>query len=219
MVVLNSAALASPANPDAGFVQSLYGDVLGRAGTTNEVAAWVAEMNSGLTPQAVAQGFVNSIEHREDEVNILYEEFLHRAPDAIADNWVNALLSGVPDQSVAEAILNSPEFQEAHPDTTDFVQTLYHDVLGRTAGSDEVAGWETALASGETRQSVVASVVGSPEAIDQAVDSFYEDFLGRGRDLPTSNSWVNRLAAGDSTSDVAVGVLSSVEYLQDSAQA
>ena len=176
----------------------------------------MAELNSGTTRLEVAAGFINSPEHRQDQVYTYYEEFLHRAPDPLSVGWVNELLSGVTEENVVEGILDSPEYQSAHQDSTLFIHDLYIDVLGRQGEAAGVAAWQADLASGASRESIVAGFVQSPEAIDQMVESFYAAFLHRQPEQGTSDSWFNMLEQPDgSASDVASGILASGEYQQD----
>ena len=205
---------------DAGYVQSLYHDVLGRVGSADEVSSWLGKIGSGMTIQQVAEGFVDSVEHRQDEVESYYEEFLHRTTDAGAATWVNAMLAGASEEDVAEAILDSPEYQAAHPDATGFIQNLYVDVLGRPADTAGVAVWQAALASGQARSAVVSDFVNSTEAVDQAVESIYGSLLHRQPEALISDQWADMLEAPNaSVSDVAVGILSSPEFIRDSEQA
>ena len=208
---------SSPSSdPDTAYVQSLYKAVLGRTGGNDEVAGWVKELNAGMTRQQVAAGFVNSPEHRRDQVDAYYEEFLHRAPDPTSAAWVDDLLAGASEESVVEGILDSPEYQTAHQDSSLFVTDLYIDVLGRQGGATELSGWQAALTKGTSRQQVVADFVQSTEAIDQIVESFYTAFLHRQREAVTSDSWVTLLEQPDgSATDVATGILSSPEFDQD----
>jgi fibronectin-binding autotransporter adhesin len=215
-VVPNPFSTSPSTDANTAYVQSLYKAVLGRTGADSEVATWLVKLNDGMTRQEVAVGFINSPEHRQDQVNAYYEEFLHRAPDPGSATWVNDLLSGVSEEDVVEGILDSPEYQSAHQDSTQFVQDLYIDVLGRQGESSGVSGWLTALASGTSREAVVAAFVQSTEAIDQVVDSFYTAYLHRQPEPVTSDIWVTMLEQPDgSASDVATGILSSPEFEQD----
>jgi Domain of unknown function (DUF4214) len=203
------------------YVQSLYRAVLGRVGNVVEVDGWVSRMTAGLTQADVAEDFVNSAEHRQDEVNAYYEEFLHRAPDPTSAFWVDKLMNGVSEETIAAAILDSAEYQSAHQDSTVFVQALYTDVLGRVGEGEGVTGWVAALNTGTSRAQVVSDFIHSTEAIDQVVDSFYTAFLHRSRELgSTSAPWVTMLEAPDgSASDVASGILASPEFIQDATTA
>ena len=109
-----------------------------------------------------------------------YQEFLHRAArPGLGRLGQRAAGRASPRRRWPRAILDSPEYQSAHQDPALFVHDLYLDVLGRQGESAGVAGWKAALASGVSRQAVVADFVESNEAIDQIVDSFYAAFLHR----------------------------------------
>jgi hypothetical protein len=215
-VVPNPFSASPSSDANTAFVQSLYKAVLGRTGGDSEVAGWLVKLNDGTTEQEVVMGFINSPEHCQDEVNCYYEEFLHRAPDPSSTVWVNELLAGVSEETITEDFLDSPEYQAANQDSTQFVENLYLDVLGRQGDSSEVAGWLTALASGTSRESVVASFVQSTEAIDQVVDSFYTAYLHRQAEPVSSDVWATMLEQPDGlASDVATGILASPEIDQD----
>jgi Bacterial Ig domain/Domain of unknown function (DUF4214) len=215
--VVPSPFSASP-NPDANtaYIQSLYRAVLGRTGRDSEVASWLGAMNSGMTSQAVALGFVNSLEHRQDQVRAFYQEFLHRAPDPASAYWVNALRSGVSEETVAEGILNSAEYQRAHQDPALFIHDLYIDVLGRQGEPTGVAAWNAVLASGLSRQAIEADFVQSIEASHQIVNGFYAAYLHRPAEVVESDAYVTMLEApGGSATDVALDILASSEFDQD----
>jgi hypothetical protein len=109
-------------SPYLGFVQALYQQVLGRAGSPSEWSIWTRALDSGsLTPGQVAMNFLTSQEYETDLVNGgpfhyapmwegFYPEFLRRAADPTGlAGWVAALRSGVSDQAVLASILGSAE--------------------------------------------------------------------------------------------------------------
>jgi Ice-binding-like/MBG domain (YGX type)/Domain of unknown function (DUF4214) len=213
-----SATPSSDAN--TAYVQSLYQALLGRVGASSEVNSWLIKMNSGMTHQEVAGNFVNSTEYRQDEVDAYYEDFLHRAPDPTSAFWVKALQSGVSEETVAEAILDSPEYQSAHPDSASYVANLYIDVLGRDGDTAGIAGWQAALTSGVSRETIVADFVTSAQANDQIVESEYTAFLHRPREEGASGVWENMLAAPNgSASTVTADILGSPEFEEDAVTA
>ena len=207
-------AATSSGTAAASYVQSLYRDVLGRTGSDAEVAGWVANMAAGMTDAEVATMFVDSLEHRTDEVAAFYSEFLGRGVDVGASTWVDALMAGATEQEVAEAILGSAEFQADHAGTDATIQALYNDVLGREGSDAEVATFRSALSSGASMTQVIATFVGSDEANDRIVASLYTADLHRPEDSGSS-IWQSMLRANASASAVAIGILSSPEYEQD----
>jgi hypothetical protein len=218
VLVVPSPFSGSPSlDANTAYVESLYRAVLGRTGEGEGVAFWAAGLTSGMTRQGVAEDFINSREHRQDEVNAYYEDFLHRAPDPAGSSfWVNALISGVSEETVAELFLDSPEYQSAHQDSTSFLDNLYLDVLGRQNDGGGLAFWQSALTSGTSRETVVADFVQSTEAIDQVINSDYASFLHREPETGGPTIWMDVLESPNgSASTVAVNILASPEFDED----
>jgi len=109
-----------------GFVQALYNKLLGRNGTTAEVAAWVAQLQT-YSEVAVAGAFATSTEYLTDEVEEMYgftpapagsvasllPNLLHRsqAPTgAEIGGWVNSLTASANILAVEEMIAGSTEY-------------------------------------------------------------------------------------------------------------
>ncbi|HLN27113.1 MAG TPA: DUF4214 domain-containing protein [Gemmataceae bacterium] len=87
-----SAALITSGSANAGFIESLYTDLLGRNPASSEVTAWLGVLQTEGTT-AVADAFLHSTEYRSDVVTGYYASILHRttAPTSqeVAD-WVNS---------------------------------------------------------------------------------------------------------------------------------
>jgi hypothetical protein len=126
-----------------GYVQGLYNDVLGRTGSMAELNAWVNVLNTqGQT--AVANGILRSGESLGRIVDALYIRFLGRdSDDAGRASWVSALQHGASLESVEAGFLTSPEYL-GHIDT-EFVQSLYINLLGRTGSTSELAAWDSQI--------------------------------------------------------------------------
>jgi hypothetical protein len=203
------------AGADFDYVYSLYQTVLGRTGTITEVVGWADKLASGWTYQQVAEGFINSTEHRWDQVDYYYSVLLNRAPDPLAVTWVNLLQAGVSEQTVVEDIIASPEFQGEHASDTSYISALYEDVLGRPGSDAEIASWDAQLAGGMTRSQAAAIFVGGHESCTLLVDGDYASYLHRGLD-PVAVDLINELEANTMTIDeMAVGILASDEYIKE----
>jgi hypothetical protein len=108
---LTSAEFNQDHADNTGFVQTLFRDVLGRAGTDAEVANYLRLLQGGTSRAAVAAGFVNSPENAQDTVTALFAQYLQRAPDAGGETgYVAQLLSGANTSLIAAEILASGEF-------------------------------------------------------------------------------------------------------------
>jgi hypothetical protein len=130
-----------PLSSDRAFVQTLYDGVLGRTGTLAELDGWVGLLNTpGQGQAAVASGIQKSSEALGRIVDQLYLRFLGRQSDANGRNgWVNFLAGGGTLEQVETLFLTSPEYL-GHINT-DFVQSLYLNILGRAGRADELALW------------------------------------------------------------------------------
>jgi sugar lactone lactonase YvrE len=103
----------SHASPTA-YLFGLYADVLGRAPDPDGLASWQAAAQSGLSREALADGFLQSPEKQVQFVDRDYADFLGRAGDqAGVAAWMTALQGRrlSPDQ-VAQAFLASVEFYD-----------------------------------------------------------------------------------------------------------
>lgn len=98
----------------------------------------------------------------------MYEALLGRSADQAGTHyWLdNVAANGGNVTSVASAFLASSEYQSKMGGASDatFVQSLYQNMLGRSADAAGLAYWESTLADGASRASVVVSIVGSAEA-------------------------------------------------------
>ena len=161
---------------DNRFVTSLYQSFLGRTPGPTEALGWTNALMNGASQAQVVTGFDQSAEaHQrfaaqiagEDPnsafITILYQGFLGRtaAPTEV-QGWANVLSSGQSQASVAQDFLSSAEYQSIS--NSQFVESLYQGMLGRTAGPTEMQGWTTALANKATRAQIAMGFDQSPEA-------------------------------------------------------
>jgi hypothetical protein len=125
------------------FVQGLYNDLLGRTGSLAELNLWVNVYNA-QGQAAVANGILRSSEALSRIVDSFYIRFLGRQSDAAGRAaWINILQQGASLASVETGFITSPEYL-SHIDT-DFVQSLYLNLLGRTGSSAELALWNNSI--------------------------------------------------------------------------
>jgi hypothetical protein len=211
------AALAG-LSADERFVQALYLDELGRAGTRAELDGWVNGLlnQPGGSRQAVAAGIAGSPEARDHLVRSWYVAFLGRQADGTEEQgWVNAL-AGQTEEQVLSGILASPEFSARAQamglgDTPEgnYVRALYQVLLDRTASSSEVAAWVGGLDSGLSRQAAALAFLHSQEFRTDAFEGYYDALLHRPGDAAGLAGWV---ASGQDPHAVRVGFEASAEF-------
>jgi hypothetical protein len=214
----------SNTDAETAYIRGLYFAFLGRdadrqlpqpdGSSISEAQYWLNQLHSGLTRAQVAQGIVNSPEHRGMEVDSYYQTFLRRAEaPAERDYWVNQFQLGADEATVVEGFLNSPEYQAAHASDSSFVQDLYFSVLGRAGSADELATQEMNLANGMDRATMARMFVTSEEADRQAVTAFFGAYLHRAPDAGL-DFWVAALQGGESLGAVQTGILGDPTFAE-----
>jgi hypothetical protein len=94
-----------------------------------------------------------------------------------------------------------------------FVNALYVDVLGRTAGGGELMNWGLAVTNGMPRSQVAGGFVGSDEFRLLKIDLAYREVLGREPEPAGRLSWLNGMRQGTLSPDDAYRVfMQSQEY-------
>jgi hypothetical protein len=168
---------------NAGFVDLLYDNVLGRDPDPAGFQNWLNAMANGMNRSEVVLAFSEAPENieltrpaveqgiwvRDDQAAMvarLYDTTLDRLPDAQGLNtWVNAIKDGMTSQQAANGFTGSPEFQQKYGslDDTAFVQQLYRNVLDREGEASGIETWKGALLGGMSRADVVLGFSESPE--------------------------------------------------------
>ena len=206
---------------------------------------WTARLtNQTMTQEEVAAGFVNSAEFQSiygtttnsEFVTLLYNNVLHRAPDATGlSNWTGRL----DDQSysreqVVLGFSNSPEFVSNTAGSSlayswvsyqsgwaDNVFRLYQATLGRAPDINGFTNWSAALANGQTEEQVVAGFVNSAEfqsiygttTNSEFVTLLYNNVLHRAPDATGLSNWTGRLDDQSySREQVVLGFSNSPEF-------
>jgi hypothetical protein len=204
------------ADLNTAFVKGLYHGVLGRDGESAGIDFWLLVLSRGVTRKQVTLAFVNSIEHRRQQVDGYYRSFLGRPATEVASSfWVNLLLADGDEGEVIRGILTSKEYTANHAGNSEFVDQLYFLLLGRAAKSDERAQWEGRLSAGESRADVVDGFLRSREAATLLVTKYYAALLYRTGD-PAQEFWISQRSQGTLTeSGVELGFLNSSEFFQN----
>jgi uncharacterized protein YkwD len=199
----------------AGFVQGVYQDLLHRDVVGDEADGWIQMGTSQDQRRAIISGILQGTEYNTNDLNSLYETFLRRTADAAGQAMFLPLLSsGVDERIVAGQILMSGEYVGSARDVL-WIGRMYQEVLGRTAGPDEIAGWLSLLRSGATRVQVADNIAGSQEAYGQLVTQIFHDLLGRDPDAATAATYVNMLQSGSHRADIEAAVVVGPEYVAE----
>lgn len=159
-------------------------------------------------------------------VSQLYQNVLHRAPDAAgAQNFVNALNSGGLKADALVSIANSAEnranLRPIAGDKNDGeAARLYQAALNRAPDSAGLSLFSTALSNGATPEQIAHGFVTSTEFANNYggltnpndfVAQLYKNVLHRAPDAAGAQNFTNALNAGASRESVLVGLSDSTE--------
>jgi Ca2+-binding RTX toxin-like protein len=237
--------LATSPTDTAGQVYRIYEATLNRAPDQGGLTNWVNSLNGGTSLQTVVNGFVGSQEFQTvygaldnaGFVTLLYNNVLHRAPDAGGlANWVGFLTSGA--MTRAQVVLGFSESAEdiaalaapvqqglwvGDPSAAQ-VARLYDTVLAREPDSGGLANWTHMLETGTSLQTVANGFVGSQEfqSVYGTLDNngfvtlLYANVLHRAPDSQGLANWVNALSSGqDTRAQVVAGFSESLEHISN----
>ncbi len=188
------------------FLHNVYHDLLNRAPDLLGQTTFHAALKGGMDTGALGSAFLASGEYRHDLITGFFNSFLHRAPDT-GDYAAFADLAQWP---LMEAILTSGEYRTAHPGADAYVQSLYHDVLGRPSDPSSLAFWISYYNSHSDVSGIADSLITSMEYRTDLVTGFYHHLLHRAPDAPGLAFFVNDFGTPESVEAQFIG---SVEYL------
>jgi hypothetical protein len=188
------------------FIQNLYLDELGRAGSVAELNGWVAILKGTPNGQAVvAQDIEDSPEGRDHLVQGWYRTFLGRTANGGEERGhVANLLAGASEESVLAEILGSPEFfaraqtlvSSGTPQER-FVQALYTLLLNRPADANEVGNHVAALSGGQSQAQVAENFLLGQEFRTDLVVLYYSTLLHRTASAAEINGYVASAMSSD----------------------
>jgi hypothetical protein len=205
------------------WLHETYQELLGRPISSAENTAWLnwLQQSPGATLDAVAQDILASPEYTQREwsgwIQSAYETYLHRsaAPSEVT-RWENCFQGGMTEETFLGYVMDSPEYQSQFTTNSQFVTSLYTNLLGRQPAATEVSGWLTLLQEGATRGAIVAAFVASDEnqwRQDVLVTGqIYQNWLGRAASSSELNSWATDLLDGLPLETLETTVLDSQEY-------
>ena len=244
---LNGEKLDAAFDPAMAQVYRLYQSVLGRAPDQAGLLGWAEKIASGaLSLQQVANSLVGSAEFQihygqtsnAGFVTLLYDNVLHRAPDAGGlASWTGALDAGKMTRAqVVTGFSESAEFNlntvadtlgvsraGYQADWTDEVYRLYLATLDRAPDLGGLTSWTLQLAQGSSFLSVVEGFTDSAEFVGRYgattdadfVTLLYRNVLDREPDSPGLSGWTAKLADGTLTrAQVVRSFAMSTEFVQ-----
>jgi hypothetical protein len=153
---IEGAFLASPeyvnrfGGVGAGWVRSLYHEVLNRDTDENGLQFWLASLAGGTSAADVALRFSNSTEALSNGITAAYQTLLERAPDPAGQSfWLNFLLAGNTTEEMSLGFVAKPEYYDkldgAAGNPAGWVREVYLDLLHRPGTEDAASQWVSTI--------------------------------------------------------------------------
>jgi len=124
-----------------------------------------------------------------------------------ADKFTYYASDGLGNSNTTEVWLKSDKYQ--------FIEKLYHDLLGRQGSYDDIMFWVGWMVAGDTPADIVRGFQGSYEYRFLVVEFTYHTLLGRGADDGGRAFWINQLGSGLPVEQLFIALLISAEYYQN----
>ena len=165
----------------------------------------------------------------DGQVGRLYSAYLLRAPDSSGQAyWMKQRAQGRSLAEISAAFAGSDEFRARYGSLSDeaFVDLVYRNVVGRPPDLGGQSFWQSFLAQGNSRGSLMIGFSESPEYIGRTntvpptgssgnrIHRLYLAFFKREPDTDGLTYWVNRLNAGTSLASIAEQFARSQEFQQ-----
>jgi hypothetical protein len=175
------------------------------------LAYWQAQLAVGLGRDQVVQLIWESAEHRGLEVDEYYHTLLGRSADAAEKQfWVNSFLAGASAQDMVLGFLTATEYQSRYNGDSDYVDSLYSNLLGRSAGVAEEQYW---LQASLDHSTIIQAFLDSDELFRQAVQGYNSAYFHRLGDMAGVNYWLSQPRSGRSLEAMGVGFLNATEFI------
>lgn len=195
------------------WIDTLYGDVLGRDPSLSEINYWSGQIARGVSYLQIAQSFMVSDERRGGIVDSLYRQYIGRAADqAGLRYWIGMWsATGGPEHVQAGIIGSNEYYRQAGGTDGGWVSALYRNILGRDVDQDGLDYW-TQYIQTHSKQSVVLGFVTSDEYRLGMIKGWYQQYLGRELDDAGAQFWLKQMKNGLKQEAIQNGILASAEY-------
>ena len=196
---------------------------------------WINEIDRGTGLSQAATGFINSAEFKalygnnpsnSEFVTLIYDNVLHRAPDAGGYSyWMDQLSRGMTRENVLIGFSESTENKVAlmafdMDGNMGKDYRLYQAAFDRKPDVSGLDYWYQQMNSGVTLEQVASGFINSAEfkalygnnpSNAELVTLLYDNVLHRAPDTGGFNYWMNELDHGTSREQVLIGFSESIE--------
>lgn len=189
LTIMSSSEFSRKNYSDSDYVSKLYQALLGRNGSLAEISSWEEKIKVGVSRRYVLIQIVNSneftnvcngyqlikgsvsvTESRDRNYAVTayvakcYQNILGRTADVSGLNtWTEKILSGYGGAEIVKDLVMSKEFVDKRKTESEFVEILYHTMLGRNADASGKQYWVKFLEEGVSYAYIINGFSGSKE--------------------------------------------------------
>lgn len=205
------------------YIAKSYVDLLGRTANPADLQYWYDVLIQSQSRASLERGLVYAptLEWPRKVVHDLYADILGREPDQGGWTfWTNRIGQGMLARDVAISLYASPEqFNGPAPNqgggtVSGYIDSLYHDILGRAVESTEARAFWTNAYQTQGIASVAAQFYLATESRNRRVTEQYDFLLNRAPDAGGLSYWADRLTAFDDL-ELTVHLTTSDEYFNN----
>jgi hypothetical protein len=203
---------------DARYVSELYHDLLHRTVDASGLVKWTGFLASGHTRSEVVLAIETSPteEYQRDQVDGMYEQYLHRAADPLGESSFVELIDagGTIEQCIA-VLAGSPEYfnQRGGGTNAGFLAAFYDDALGRSIDPGAQTFWLSELQSNAvTRSQVAATVLSGDEYHQDVLQQDYALLLDRSVESAGMLFWTDALQSQVNDTQLIADIAGTSEY-------
>ncbi len=195
-------------SPAAAFVRDVYGDLLLRQPTSQEVSYWTSKLQSGTSKLAFANGVAQSDERYAILADNVYLTVLSRSPTAseLAGAMTLFQSGGNSDQLTVD-LLTSPAFLQMHPGNLDYVNAV-NQILTFKDASRAITRMEVAwLKAGGSRARLVNRILHSAASTRARAAQLSALYFGGPSASKTMSQWSTALSRGTLNTDTLTALI------------
>jgi hypothetical protein len=127
----------------------------------------LSDPTTGITSQSYSAPISIALQTTEGFLTGLYADAFSRAPDLAGFNyWSNALLDGTTRIQATQYFFTSAEFEANFASSSQYVEALYHQLLGRTSDQPGLEYWTAEIDGGASHAAVVYAMLNNAEFIN-----------------------------------------------------
>jgi hypothetical protein len=204
----------SELSPLAAYIRDVFGALLSRLPTAEELSDWITKLRSG-TPLL---SFVSTIAHSDERYGILIDEVylnvLSTEPTSSEySKAITMLQSGSNSDILAKQLLVSPTFIDLHPSDTNYVDAVNEVLIFKQntrAMTRREVSW---LRRGESRARLVNWISRSHSATMAKARQLSEEYLDGPSNKKVLSEWASALSRGTlNTDSLTSRILASQTY-------